>query len=200
MDEKQINSDLLTADSQRLPAVLAAYVPRSDEEAADLARMRALAAAPNGDPWTRASPLHMTASAVVVHPPSRRVLLRWHDRMGSWLQVGGHGDPGEDVPYAIALREAAEETGLPDLAAWPDPTQPLLLQIAVVPVPAGKGEPAHEHADLRYVLSTARPDEIRPESPGALLRWLDLAEATSAVAEDNLRVCLLRLGELLSRP
>jgi 8-oxo-dGTP pyrophosphatase MutT (NUDIX family) len=39
---------------------------------------------------------------------------------GGWLQVGGHGDPGEGDPLAIALREAAEETGLSDLVPWPD--------------------------------------------------------------------------------
>jgi len=72
--------------------VLAAYVPRSEEEARDVERIRALADA--GDPWSRRLPLHVTGSAVVVHPPTRRVLLRWHERMQGWLQVGGHADPG----------------------------------------------------------------------------------------------------------
>jgi 8-oxo-dGTP pyrophosphatase MutT (NUDIX family) len=183
---------------QRLSAVLDGYTPQSDEEVADLGRIRALLV-PGGDPWTRAAPLHVTGSAIVVHPPSRRVLLRWHDRMRSWLQVGGHADPGEDAPFEIALREAREETGLPDLAAWPDPERPRLLQVAVVPVPAGKGEPAHEHADLRYVLSTDRPEQTQPESPHAELRWLELDEAPLAVGEDNLRVALLRLRALLDQ-
>jgi 8-oxo-dGTP pyrophosphatase MutT (NUDIX family) len=176
-------------------AVLDTFQPRSPEEAADVERIRTLAT--SGDPWTRASPLHATGSAVVVHPDTRRVLLRWHNRMQAWLQVGGHGDPGETDPYAVALREAVEETGLQDLAPWPDAARPSVIQIVVVPVPAGKSEPAHHHADFRYILSTSRPDEAMPESTRAQLRWVELAEALTTVGEDNLRVCLLRLAELL---
>ena len=76
--------------------LLAAHPPGSPEEAGDLGRMQALAA--EVDPWTRARRLHFTGSAFVVHPPSRRVLLRWHARQQAWLQVGGHADPGRGRP------------------------------------------------------------------------------------------------------
>ncbi|MFF7649002.1 NUDIX domain-containing protein [Streptomyces sp. NPDC007983] len=66
------------------------------------------------------SSLHVTASALVVHPDSGRVLLRWHQRQQSWLLVGGHADPGERDPLVIAVREGQVETRLPDLAPWPD--------------------------------------------------------------------------------
>ena len=125
-------------------------------------------------------------------------MLRWHARMHAWLQVGGHGDAGEIDPYVVAVREAEEETGLHDLSPWPDPTQPTLFQVAIVPVPASDREPAHEHADFRYGMATAVPDSATPESPSALLRWLDLDDALATVAEDNLRVCLLRLAEVIS--
>ncbi len=180
----------------RLTELLDAFQPQSPKEASDVERIRQLAS--QGDPWPRSLPLHATGSAVVVHPPTRRVLLRWHQRMQAWLQVGGHGDAGEIDPYAVALREAAEETGLHDLTPWPDPGQPTLVQVAIVPVPASKREPAHEHADFRYGLATALPDSATPESPAALLRWLDLDEALATVAEDNLRICLLRLAEVIS--
>ena len=180
----------------RLTELLDAFQPQSPEEASDVERIRQLAS--QGDPWPRSLPVHATGSAVVVHPPTRRVLLRWHQRMQAWLQVGGHGDAGEIDPYAVALREAAEETGLHDLTPWPDPGQPTLVQVAIVPVPASKREPAHEHADFRYGLATALPDSATPESPAALLRWLDLDEALATVAEDNLRVCLSRIAEVLS--
>jgi 8-oxo-dGTP pyrophosphatase MutT (NUDIX family) len=138
----------------------------------------------------------VTGSAVIVHPPTGRVLLRWHERMGSWLQVGGHGDPGETDPLLVARREATEETGLSDLVPWPEPAGAGLVHVVVVPVPAGRGEPAHEHADLRFVLATEHPDDVRPESPSAPLRWLTLADALDAVAEDNLRLTLERVAAL----
>ena len=105
-------------------------------------------AAGTADPWLRSNPLHVTASAVIVHPDSGRVLLRWHQRQQAWLQVGGHGDPGESDPLAIALREAREESGLTDLEPWPDAE---LWQVAIVSVPANSEEPAHEHADVRFI-------------------------------------------------
>jgi 8-oxo-dGTP pyrophosphatase MutT (NUDIX family) len=177
-----------------LGSVLQVYAPRSAEEAQDVETIRRLAA--SGDVWSRSLPMHVTGSAVVVHPPTRRVLLRWHQRMQGWLQVGGHADPGETDPYAIALREAHEETGLEDLAPWPDALEPTVLHVTIVPVPAGKGEPAHHHADIRYALSTRTPDSVRPESQKARLAWLDLEAAFERVGEDNLRTCLDRIREL----
>lgn len=185
-----------TASSKPAPSVasvLDSFVPGSEQERSDVARLRDLVSQA-ADPWTRASPLHVTGSAVVVHPPSRRVLLRWHDRMQAWLQVGGHADAGETDPFLIAQREAREETGLTDLLAWPDQR---VIQVAVVPVPAGKGEPQHEHGDIRYALATSTPDAIVAESETAALAWLDVADAIEKVGWDNLRTCLTRIAALM---
>ena len=175
-------------------AELAAYVPRSEEEAAAVARVRDLAA--TRDPFDRASPVHVTGSALVVHPPTGRVLLRWHERMGGWLHLGGHVDAGETSPLTAARREAEEESGLGDLAPWPERAHPAILQVVVVPVPAGKGEPAHEHADVRYVLATGTPDEVVPERPSARLRWATVDEARGLVDEANVHEALARLEKL----
>ena len=185
------------AEHAELAAALDGFEPGSPEEAADVARVRALVAA--GDPFHRDLPLHVTCSALVVHPPTGRVLLRWHERQQSWLQVGGHVDPGESSPPAVALREAAEETGLDDLVPFPGP-EPRLVHVVIVPVPEGKGEPAHEHADMRYVFATDRPDSVVPESPSARLRWLTHAEARTLVGPDNVRVTLARTEALRPEP
>jgi 8-oxo-dGTP pyrophosphatase MutT (NUDIX family) len=180
-----------------LLSVLDAYHPGSDKELHDLQRIRELAG--SADPWSRSLPVHVTGSAVVVHPPTARVLLRWHERMQGWLQVGGHADPGEVDPYAIALREAREETGLEDLVAWPRADEPQVVQVAIVPVPAGKGESFHHHADIRYALATVTPERVRPESDTAQLAWLTIDDALVRVGEDNLRTCLTRIAALLMR-
>jgi 8-oxo-dGTP pyrophosphatase MutT (NUDIX family) len=171
----------------------AGYLPRTEAETADLARVRAVVAA--GDPWSRSAPLHLTGSAFVVHPPTRRVLLRWHVRQQGWLQVGGHADPGEDDALAVALREGREETGLDDLAPWPDGS---ILHVAVVPVHAAGQEPAHEHADVRFVLSTGAPETARPERPDAPLRWLPVEEALATTPNENLRESLSRVAGLFA--
>src|SRR5690606_36633789 len=88
------------ATGDTLSETLAGYRPATDTEAADLRRVHQLLA-DSPDPWPRDTPLHLTASAVIVHPPTRRVLLRWHARQQAWLQVGGHADPGEQDLLAI---------------------------------------------------------------------------------------------------
>jgi 8-oxo-dGTP pyrophosphatase MutT (NUDIX family) len=176
---------------------LEAYVARTPDETADLDRARGLLA--GDDAWSREAPLHVTGSALVVHPPTRRVLLRWHQRLGGWFQVGGHADPGETDPFVTAVREGQEETGLDDLVAWPGP-QPVIEHLVAVPVPAAKGEPDHEHLDVRYLLATANPEAIRPENPTAQLQWLDVEESLSFVTEENLLVLLRRAAGRLAGP
>ena len=175
--------------------LLKEYRPEGEPETADLRRVRALAEAA-GDPFQRKLPLHVTASALIVHLPTGRVLLRWHQRQQAWLQVGGHGDPGEIDPVVIARREAAEETGLADLVLWPDAQ---LRHLVIVDVPAGKGEPAHEHADLRYFMATQNQQAARAENEDAPLRWLTLTEAYDATSEVNLWETLARLERLMTQ-
>jgi 8-oxo-dGTP pyrophosphatase MutT (NUDIX family) len=165
--------------------MLDGYTPRSAKEAAAVARVRAEAT------LDRDSPLHLTGSAFIVHVPTRRVLLRWHSRMQRWLQVGGHFDPGETDPIEVALREAREETGLDDIR--PLGAAPVL--VVIVPVPACGDEPAHEHADVRYVFVTDQPDEASPESTDAPLRWVALEDALEEVDEEDQRTFLRRIIE-----
>jgi 8-oxo-dGTP pyrophosphatase MutT (NUDIX family) len=176
--------------------LLSGYRPEGETEAADVRRVRTLLGS-TADPWLRSLPLHLTASALIVDPARGRVLLRWHQRQQAWLQVGGHGDPGESDPVAIALREADEETGLADLTPWPDAQ---IRHVVIVSVPAGAGEPAHEHADVRFILATRTPEKARPEHPDAPLRWLSPGEAREASSEANLIQTLARAERLLRLP
>lgn len=181
-----------TAGDGTIVGFLRAYRPLGHDETADVERVRALADA-TADPWSRVLPLHLTASALVADPGGGRVLLRWHQRQQAWLQVGGHADPGESDPLAIALREAREETALDDLIPWPDAA---IRQVVIVPVPAGGREPAHEHADVRFILATRKPDTARAEHPGAPMRWVSLEEAKALTSEANLRELVARAGRL----
>ena len=94
------------------------------------------------------------------------------------------------------MREAREESALTDLQPWPDAE---LWQVTVVDVPANSKEPAHQHADLRFLLATGDPDAARPETPGNPLRWLPVAEAEAVTSEANLRALLTRVEELFAR-
>jgi 8-oxo-dGTP pyrophosphatase MutT (NUDIX family) len=158
-----------------LRSVIATYDPQDDEEQRVLERMTTLL--DRDDPW--------------------RVLLRWHRRVGRWLHVGGHGDPGELDPWDIARREAREESGLTDLQAFSPRLEGRPLQIAIVPVAASKNEPSHEHADIRYLLATEHPDNAVAENDKSPLRWLPIPEALAETDEAGFRQLLERVDGFL---
>ncbi|KZM71533.1 NUDIX domain-containing protein [Nocardia terpenica] len=65
------------------------------------------------------APGHITASAVVFSHDEREVLLTLHPRVGLWIQLGGHCEEFDDTVVDAALREATEESGIPDLTIEP---------------------------------------------------------------------------------
>ena len=54
---------------------------------------------------------HFCASAFVIDPYTKKILLVKHKRNGRWTQPGGHMEINE-TPEETALREVYEETGL----------------------------------------------------------------------------------------
>ena len=111
--------------------------------------------------------IHVTGSALVVGP--RGVVLLKHKRLGFWLQPGGHIDPGES-PWAAALREAREETGLEVNFVGPldDEGVPELLHVDVHP--GGRG---HTHLDVRYLFDGGDADPDPPEGESQEIGWYD---------------------------
>ncbi|MCZ6599191.1 MAG: NUDIX hydrolase, partial [Planctomycetota bacterium] len=96
---------------------------------------------------------HLTGAALVLHADGERALLTHHAKLGSWLQLGGHCDGDANLP-AVALREAVEESGIPDLAIDPTP-----IDLDVHPIPARPGEPEHLHLDARFLVHA--PEDAR---------------------------------------
>ncbi len=178
----------------RLLEALAALVPADEVEARHLDALLGLVGTEPAC-FSRATfvPGHVVGSAFVLHPPTRRVLLHLHRRLGRWLQMGGHDD-GERDALATALREGREESGLTDLA----PLSAAILDVDVHPIPAGKGEPPHLHFDVRWAVATARPDGIfRDDAESAALEWLGLEEAAARMDEPGATRALAKIAALL---
>jgi 8-oxo-dGTP pyrophosphatase MutT (NUDIX family) len=74
------------------------------------------------------------------------VLLTLHAKARQWFQFGGHCEPGDATLAAAAAREAAEESGIPDLALDPVPVQ---LSEHAVPFCDPRG--GVHHLDVRFV-------------------------------------------------
>ncbi|MFJ8015391.1 NUDIX hydrolase [Streptomyces sp. NPDC096339] len=134
---------------------------------------------------------HVTGSALVIDPVSRRVLLTLHKKLGMWLQMGGHCEPGDETLAGVALREAVEESGIPSgLSLLPGGP----VRLDRHPIPA----PCNWHLDVQYaaLAPAGAVAEISDESLD--LRWFPYEEVP-AVADASvvrlLEATLARLGD-----
>jgi 8-oxo-dGTP pyrophosphatase MutT (NUDIX family) len=149
----------------RLRDAVAGRTPVDDREAtavtAFLAAFDRLAAPLDQE----ADPVHVTGSGVVVG--DRGVVLLRHKRLGIWLQPGGHLDAGE-TPWAAALRETQEETGLDVRFAGTVDVDgvPELLHVDVHA--GGRG---HTHLDLRYLIDGGDADPAPPAGESQEIGW-----------------------------
>ncbi|MFJ5232664.1 NUDIX hydrolase [Kitasatospora sp. NPDC088391] len=130
-----------------------------------------LAAHPEGV-WRACVPAHITASALVVDPAGERVLLTLHPKVGLWLQMGGHCEPGDGTLAAAALREAVEESGVAglELLAVDGRVAPVKLDRHQVRC-LGRDRPENTHLDVQYVaVAPAGARELISEE-SLDLRW-----------------------------
>jgi len=155
-----------------LDLLLAGHVPEDARELAALDEFR-VALQLLDRPFDRhASPIHVTASAVVVG--RRGVLLHLHRRLHRWLQPGGHLDAGER-PEDGARRECREETGL---AVHHPPGGPVLVHVDV----HGAADD-HVHLDLRYLVLGPDADPDPPPDESQDVAWFSWDDAGSLADE-----------------
>lgn len=165
-----------------LTAQLRAFRPWNEQEARDrdaLLRLLELGRAPYG----REDPAHLTASAWVVSPDRRQVLLAYHNLFHSWAWLGGHADGERDL-LSTALREVREESGLEDVR----PVSPELYSVEILTVDGhekrGRYVSSHLHLNVSFLLE-ADPDapvRCKPDE-NSRVGWFGLEEAVAASTE-----------------
>jgi coenzyme F420-0:L-glutamate ligase len=128
--------------------------------------------------WRTCVPGHLTASAVVLDPTRRSVLLTLHPRVGRWLQVGGHCEPGDQSLLDAAAREAREETGIGSLSL-----DPLPLALDVHPITCSLGVPTR-HFDVQFLAVAPAGAEPVISAESIDLRWFDWDELPPGTAAE----------------
>lgn len=160
--------------NERIAALLAAHQPADEKEAADIQTIKRMLSETDNLMDRHYAAGHVTGSALVLDARTGRFLLHYHKKLSRWLQFGGHAEAEEDDPAQTALREAREESGLPDLRFLSD--QP--LDIDVHPIPARGDQPDHLHLDFRYELITAMPEALKAGADESdRWRWFTPEEA-----------------------
>jgi 8-oxo-dGTP pyrophosphatase MutT (NUDIX family) len=123
---------------------------------------------------------HVTASAWVISPDYRQVLLMHHAKLDKWFQPGGHCDGDPDV-LRVAIKEAEEETGV-----RVRPIQDEIFDVDVHPIPATSKVPAHWHYDIRFLLEADPTEEVVQNSESKAVRWISLGEVEKYNASESL--------------
>jgi coenzyme F420-0:L-glutamate ligase len=120
--------------------------------------------------WRSCVAGHLTASALVLDPSREAVLLTLHPRVGMWLQVGGHCEPGDRTLLDAAAREAREETGIGSLSF---DLRPLALDVH--PITCSLGVPTR-HFDVQFLAVAPAGVEPVASDESLDLRWFSWDE------------------------
>lgn len=122
---------------------------------------------------------HFTASCWLVSADGERVLLTHHRKLDRWLQLGGHADGDTDLAR-VALREAMEESGLPELTVEAE-----IFDIDAHLIPARGADPAHTHWDVRFVVRCGSDETFVVSDESHALAWVAVSDLLADGAADT---------------
>lgn len=125
---------------------------------------------------------HLSASAWVVSPDFKKVLMAYHKIYDSWAWLGGHADGDHDL-LGVAMREVKEESGLDSKPISKD-----IYSVEILTVDGheknGKYVSSHLHLNVTYLLMA--DDRITPRvkpDENKAVAWFTLEEALKAASE-----------------
>jgi 8-oxo-dGTP pyrophosphatase MutT (NUDIX family) len=108
---------------------------------------------------------HVTASALLVRPADKTVLLTLHAVNKRWAQLGGHLELEDESLTAAVLREVREESGVTDATLGP------LLGIGRYDGARCHPPVLRTHFDIRYLVLTDQDQTTISDESDDLAWW-----------------------------
>lgn len=160
-----------------------AYVPVNEQEQKD--QIQLLRWLDSGlDVFRReCEAAHFTASAWVISPDRKQVLMIYHNLYDSWAWMGGHADGEEDL-FSVARRELMEECGLTELK----PLSRDIFSLEVLCVDGhekkGKYVSSHLHLNVTYLFEAdpQAPVFIKPDENSGV-GWFRVEDVPEKISE-----------------
>jgi 8-oxo-dGTP pyrophosphatase MutT (NUDIX family) len=142
---------------------------------------------------------HITASCWIVNslPAGERrrgqALLAWHKRLNRWLQMGGHLEPEDRSLLEGAMREAREESGLANVR----PLAAAIFDLDVHPIPERRGEAAHLHYDVRFLLEADPAEPLVVSAESREVAWVPLSGVAALNTDASMRRMVAKTARLI---
>jgi len=124
---------------------------------------------------------HVTGSGWIINQHYDHALLTHHGKLNKWFQLGGHSD-GDPDTFAVALREAQEESGLSSLKALSQS----IFDIDIHPIPQKEAEPDHLHYDIRFLFTADINEPLQISSESQDLQWVKLEAIEQLNSSDSI--------------
>ena len=126
------------------------------------------------------------ASAFVVNPIDKKILLCHHKKFNKWVQPGGHIEDNE-LPEETALRETYEETGVrikligDRFPREDDFIRPLGIQ-------RNRGKDGSLHVDITYVGIPLSQDDIIEDDEIDRSAWFSMEELNDIECFQDIKI------------
>ena len=159
------------------------YIPFNEQEQRDKAQILDFLRS-GAELITRNNPVaHLTASAWVVSPDRKQVIMIYHNLYKSWSWMGGHADGDWDL-LRVAKKEVMEECGLQELTV----VSPEIFSLEVLCVDGhvkkGKYLSSHLHLNVTYLFEAdpTQPLRIKPDE-NSDVAWVDAKDVPQKTSE-----------------